>query len=384
MPHEFCYLRNPAMVNLHFWSDLLIGIAYVAISVTLVYLVRKGRREIPFHWMFLAFGVFIIACGGTHFMEVWTLWTPMYWLAGMVKSVTALASVATALALPPLVPRTLGLVRSAKLSDERQTELEAANAALTREITERRRAEDEVRKLAGDLETRVRERTAELARANEELAEKAAIVQHSRDAILSWELDGTVTSWNPGGGAGVRLHAGRRRSARMCHGWFRRTRREELTGLLNRLQQGEELQPIEIAGVRKDGVLIETSMTVSPLRDAAGKIRGASVITRDITEENRSEEQLRQVQKLESLGLIAGGVAHDFNNLLVGIMGNASLALEVLPRSSPNYQLIDNAIKAAEKAAHLTQQLLAYAGKGRFVVGKAGPVADGKGNQQPG
>ena len=109
MPHEFCYLRNPAMVNLHFWSDLLIGIAYVAISATLVYLVRKGRREIPFHWMFLAFGVFIIACGGTHFMEVWTLWTPMYWLAGMVKSLTALASVATALALPPLVPRALGL-----------------------------------------------------------------------------------------------------------------------------------------------------------------------------------------------------------------------------------------------------------------------------------
>ena len=359
----------PAMVRLHFWSDLLIGVAYVAISVTFVFLVRKGRREIPFHWMFLSFGAFIIACGGTHFMEVWTLWTPVYWLAGMVKSVTALASVATALALPPLVPRTLGLIRSAKLSDERQDELEAANKALTREIAERRRAEQAIQEMATELETRVRERTAELARANEELAEKAAIVQHSQDAILSWELDGTVTSWNP---AAERVYG--YTSAEAIGNNISRLvpagRSEELDGLLNRLQQEQELHPMQLGAVRKDGVLIETSVTVSPLRDSAGKVRGASVITRDITEENRSAEQLRQVQKLESLGLIAGGVAHDFNNLLVGIMGNASLALEVTSRSNPNYQLIESVIKAAEKAAHLTQQLLAYAGKGRFVSEK--------------
>src|SRR3954454_18582379 len=110
MSHGHCYLWNPALVRLHLFSDLAIGIAYVAISLTLVHLVRSGRRDIPFHWIFLAFGMFIIACGGTHFMEAWTLWTPTYWLSGTLKAVTALASVATAIVLPPFVPRTLEMV----------------------------------------------------------------------------------------------------------------------------------------------------------------------------------------------------------------------------------------------------------------------------------
>src|ERR1044071_5362369 len=97
LAHEYCYRQNATMINLHFWSDLLIGLAYVAISATLVYLVHQGRREFPFQWMFLAFGVFIIACGGTHFMEIWTLWSPVYWLSGGVKALTAAASVTTAI-----------------------------------------------------------------------------------------------------------------------------------------------------------------------------------------------------------------------------------------------------------------------------------------------
>jgi hypothetical protein len=77
LPHLYCYLRNPDLVWTHVTADSLIGIAYFAISVTLGYLVYKARRDIPFHWMFLAFGLFIIACGGTHFMEVVTIWIPV-------------------------------------------------------------------------------------------------------------------------------------------------------------------------------------------------------------------------------------------------------------------------------------------------------------------
>src|SRR5512140_3423764 len=80
MPHVHCYLDDPRMVWLQGLSDFLIGAAYMGISGGLAYLVYRARHEIPFEWMFLAFGVFIFSCGWTHFMEVWTLWHPTYWL----------------------------------------------------------------------------------------------------------------------------------------------------------------------------------------------------------------------------------------------------------------------------------------------------------------
>jgi nitrogen-specific signal transduction histidine kinase/CheY-like chemotaxis protein len=81
-----------------------------------------------------------------------------------------------------------------------------------------------------------------------------------------------------------------------------------------------------------------------------------------------TEERLRETAKLESLGVLAGGIAHDFNNLLVGIIGNASLALEILPYDEPSRSMIEGVVKAGERAAVLTRQMLAYSGKGRFVI----------------
>ena len=130
MPHATCYLRNPRVIFLHVTADLLIGFAYVSISATLGYLVYKARKDIPFHWMFLAFGLFIITCGFTHFMEVWTVWQSVYWLSGFVKVICAAASVATAIALFPLVPNIFALIRSVKVSEERRVKLEAANTEL--------------------------------------------------------------------------------------------------------------------------------------------------------------------------------------------------------------------------------------------------------------
>ena len=142
MPHGHCYLWQPTLLAVHAISDLLIGFSYLAISLTLAYLVHCARSHIPFHWMVVAFGVFIVACGMTHFVEVVTLWTPVYWLAGDVKVITALASVGTALSLPPLIPRILELIRAKELADRRHSELAVSSEMLAREQAARNRAEE--------------------------------------------------------------------------------------------------------------------------------------------------------------------------------------------------------------------------------------------------
>lgn len=132
MPHAHCYLFNRNLMQLHGGSDFLIGLSYVSISATLMWLVYRARRDLPFHWMMMAFAIFIVACGATHFMEVWTLTAPhpRYWASGWVKLVTAIASVTTAVVLPPLVPRILSLMESARVSTERGVKLERAYGEL--------------------------------------------------------------------------------------------------------------------------------------------------------------------------------------------------------------------------------------------------------------
>jgi PAS domain S-box-containing protein len=108
MPHGHCYLWQPGIVSLHVISDAIIALAYTTIPFTLLYFVRR-RSDLPYRWIFLCFGLFIIACGATHYLEIVTLWRPVYWLSGAVKAITALASLPTAVLLVWLVPRALTL-----------------------------------------------------------------------------------------------------------------------------------------------------------------------------------------------------------------------------------------------------------------------------------
>ena len=107
---------------------------------------------------------------------------------------------------------------------------------------------------------------------------------------------------------------------------------------------------------------------LAPVRDEQGRIYLLASISRDVTEERKSQEALRQAQKLESLGVLAGGIAHDFNNLLTAILGNLNLAQMKLVPSSPADPYLRNMESTILRAADLTRQMLAYSGKGRFVV----------------
>jgi two-component sensor histidine kinase len=140
LPHAYCYLKNPVLVWTHVIADSLIAISYFAISITLGHLGYKGRRDIPFHWMFLAFGLFILGCGGTHLVEGITVWVPVYVLAAAVKLFTAAVSLTTAAVLPFTVPHVFELIQQARATEQKTAELRASEErkdALLQEVHHR-------------------------------------------------------------------------------------------------------------------------------------------------------------------------------------------------------------------------------------------------------
>ncbi len=172
MPHGYCLRWDPTLVGLHVGADAAIALSYYSIPAGLFYFVRK-RDDIVYPWMFVLFGVFILACGTTHVMEIWTLWQAQYGLEAVIKVVTAAASVVTAVMLWRLLPTALALPSPAQLSEANVkleaavAKLEEANAQLEREVAERRRAE-------AALEVT----TVKLQHSNDELEHFASVASH--------------------------------------------------------------------------------------------------------------------------------------------------------------------------------------------------------------
>jgi PAS domain S-box-containing protein len=121
--------------------------------------------------------------------------------------------------------------------------------------------------------------------------------------------------------------------------------------------------PHEYRFRHKNGSIVWLDITGAPMLDDTGTSNGILAMCTDVTERKKNEQRLRQAQKLESLGILAGGVAHDFNNLLTAIIGNASLVLETMEPGSRSHVMLQAVINASERAAQLTQRLLTYAGK---------------------
>lgn len=271
--------------------------------------------------------------------------------------------------------------------------LQAQYIDLERSARKIERADLELRKAQEGLERRVDERTTELRETNDRLREETrerqrieeelrqtneflqALIQASPVAINVLEPDGTVRLWNP--------------ASERIFGWKNdevlgrflpyvpEEKRDEFQGLREQVLRGEGFTEVEVRRQKKDGSPIDISVSTSPLRDARGNITGIMSVNIDISERKRTEEErlkletrMREVQKLESLGVLAGGIAHDFNNLLMAILGNADLALLSLPPASPARHNLEEIVRASQGAADLCGQMLAYSGKGRFVVGR--------------
>lgn len=194
----------------------------------------------------------------------------------------------------------------------------------------------------------------------------AAIVESSEDAILSLSLDGVIQNWNSG--------------ARKVYG-FDSTEaigqpisllippelKQESEFILNQIRRGEAIKNFETQRLTRDGTRINVSLSLSPIKDAAGRPIGSAVIARDITERIAGEEHqrkleahLRQAQKLESLGVLARGIAHDFNNLLTVISGNAEFLRRTLQLEVSDATALRDIENAARQAADMTRALQSF------------------------
>ena len=200
---------------------------------------------------------------------------------------------------------------------------------------------------------------AEARQAHEAVARLAAIVTSSSDAIVGKTLDGTVTSWNA---AAERIFG--YSAAEMVGGSIFRLippeHHDAERDLLQRIRGGESVEFAEAERIRSDGQRIWISLSVSPVRDRDGTIIGAASIKRDVTERRILEERLRDTQRLQAVGQLAGGIAHEANNQMSVVLGGAHFLLRRTDLPAAARTDVEQIRLAAERTASITQQLLAF------------------------
>ncbi|MEW5804809.1 MAG: PAS domain S-box protein [bacterium] len=210
----------------------------------------------------------------------------------------------------------------------------------------------------------------EAKKAEDAMRTQAQIVDQVHDAVISTDLDGYVTSWNKGA---ERLYGYTKEEALERHISFLYPEDDQDDVLQNQVIapfKEKGTHELETRTKRKTGEDIHVHLSLSFLRDNDGNIIGIVGSSMDITGRKRAEEerariqvQLHQSQKMEAIGILAGGVAHDFNNLLTTIQGYISLAMMRIPDSDPVSRDLNQVRQAAGKAANLTRQLLLFSRK---------------------
>ena len=340
-PHGICLLWEPELIWLHVTSDALIAMAYFSIPIALAIFVSK-RRDLKFGWLYWAFGVFILACGFTHVLSIYTLWVPIYGIEGLVKAATAIASVLTAGMLWPLLPELLTIPSP--------FELRQVRAALEEEEMKGRGAE---RLLAQFQETQRALR--------ESMARLTAVVETAVDGFILIDSRGRILLFNP---ACERLFGYRadevfQENVKLLMPQTYSLHHDDY--LRNFLRTGErKIIGIgrEVVGRRKDGSTFPMDLSVGEAKQDGESIFVG--IIHDLTERKLTERQLQQAQKMEMVGQLSGGIAHDFNNLLTVIVGNAEYLSEQLKSRLDLRQLADDICQAGERGAELTRRLLAF------------------------
>jgi PAS domain S-box-containing protein len=369
MPHGHCYFWRPEIVWLHVISDGLITLAYCSIPLALTYFVRK-RGDIAFEWIFAMFGVFIFACGTTHALEVLTIWNPIYRFAGVVKALTAIASVGCAVALWKLMPRMIALPSPAQLRE--------INARLEKEVGERTRAQEEERRARDLVEERVRERTAELQAANATLQQEIASRTQAERALRANEqqfhavLDHSPTIMQVVDRAGRYVFVNRRFETllkvkaadvggKMPWEIFPAPRAAALSADDAEVIRTGEAAESEVE-MEHDGELHIYAMVKFPLLDAQGEVYAACGSFRDVTKRKQKDEELHRAREEAERANAAKSdflsrVSHELRTPLNAVLGFA----QVLEMDGPDAQQqasIEQILRGGRHLLELINELL--------------------------
>jgi hypothetical protein len=225
-----------------------------------------------------------------------------------------------------------------------------------RDISDRRRIEEDLRRANEELDRKTAQEIGEYR------GRLASIIDSSEDSIVSKDLNGIILSWNQGAeqlyGYTAEEAVGKPISILVPEG-----RPDEIPRILERIRRGESVEHYESVRLTKDGRHLDVSIRISPIRDAAGNPVGASAISRDITAQKRAEEHLRQAQRMDAIGRLAGGLAHDFNNILGIITACTELLRSHVEASEDSAEYVGNIRKAVDRGSGLTRQLLAFSKK---------------------
>jgi len=370
MPHGMCFLWQPELISLHATSDALIAISYYSMPIALAYFLLK-RTDFVFRGIFVLSALFILACGTTHVMGIWTLWRPDYWLDGGIKLITAVVSIGTAFAMWRVMPLALALPST--------RQLEQANGALQSEMGERRRAEQALRMANDELERRVAERTASL---EDEVRQRRRTEQTLRASEERWR------SMFEASAVGIALTDKHRRFVAANEAFQR------MTGYA--IEELRSLGPVEItheddreatrealdealAGrrrdyhvekryVRKDGTAIWVRVSTARAPDLNSELEGIPSIVEDITERKHAEDALHaardalvRVSRLTTMGELSTSIAHEINQPLAAIAANSSACRRLLAGATPDLdearEMVDDISTDAVRASEVIRRI---------------------------